>query len=65
MVKEELLTVRDVMRILRLSRISVYRDISSGLLKATKIGGKRWRIRPKVLEDYIRDGSRSSTHSML
>jgi len=57
MTKEELLTVKDAMRVLRLSRLSIYRAISSGRLKALKVGGgKLWRIRPEVLEDYIRNG---------
>jgi excisionase family DNA binding protein len=65
MTKEELLTVRDAMRVLRLSRLSIYRAIASGRLRALKVGGgKLWRIRPEVLEDYIRNGTRSATHSM-
>ncbi|MBE0711351.1 MAG: helix-turn-helix domain-containing protein [Candidatus Aminicenantes bacterium] len=64
MANEELLTVQDAMRVLRLSRLSIYRAIASGRLTALKVGGgKLWRIRPKVLEDYIRGGSRSATHS--
>jgi excisionase family DNA binding protein len=60
MTKEELLTVEDAMRILRLSRITIYRAIYSGRLKALKVGGgKLWRIPPEVLEDYIRKGTRS------
>ncbi|MGA2533821.1 MAG: helix-turn-helix domain-containing protein [Candidatus Aminicenantales bacterium] len=57
MTREELLTVEDAMRILRLSRISIYRAISSGRLKALKVGGgKLWRIRPAEIEKIIRGG---------
>ena len=60
MASETLLTVEDAMRVLRLSRISIYRAISSGRLRALKPGGLGgWRIRPAELENFIQGGRRT------
>ena len=58
MTKETLLTVEDVMRVLRLSRLTVYRAIYAGRLKALKVPGSRvWRVRPDELQRFIKAGT--------
>lgn len=52
------LTTKDVCKILDVSILSVYNYIKSEQLKAYKIGGngnsrRRWRIKPKDLQDFI------------
>lgn len=49
---EELLTIEDVSRILRVSIQTVRRMIDEGELKAIKIRGQ-WRIKREDLQDYI------------
>ncbi len=61
MMQETLLTVEDAMRVLRLSRISIYRAIKNRRLRAVKPGGgKSWRIRPAELEKFIQGKRRKS-----
>ena len=55
----ELLTVKEVMDILKLSQRTIYRYIESGELKAIKFG-KEWRIRKTDLENFI--DTRFSNH---
>jgi excisionase family DNA binding protein len=47
-----LLTVKDVARILQISRTTVYELIYAGVLLSVKIGNCR-RIRRSDLEDYV------------
>jgi len=49
---EELLKLKEVAKILRVSERSVFRYIHNGRLKATKIG--YWRIYEKDLEEFIK-----------
>jgi excisionase family DNA binding protein len=49
-----LLSIRDVAEILNRSDKSVRRDISSGELRAIRIGGS-WRIDPADLQDFIHE----------
>jgi len=51
----ELLTVRETMKLLGLSRISVYRHIKAGRILAYKLG-HTLRISPEDLRAFVRAG---------
>ncbi len=51
---EQLFAIPDVARTCRLSEKTVRRLIKAGQLPAARLGGQ-WRIRPRDLEDFIRD----------
>ncbi|MBI2063299.1 MAG: helix-turn-helix domain-containing protein [Candidatus Yanofskybacteria bacterium] len=55
MTKKKFLTLREAAKYLRVSERSLYRYISSGRLKATKVG--YWRISESDLEAFIRSRS--------
>jgi excisionase family DNA binding protein len=57
-VEEEMLTVLDVARVLKVARNTVYVLIYSGALESVKIGACR-RIRREALREYI-EGLRES-----
>ena len=50
-----LLTIPEVKDILRVSEKTVRRWITAGELPAAKLGNQ-WRIRPRDLDDFVRDG---------
>ena len=50
----DILTVKEVMEVLGISRNTAYYLIQSGEMPAFKIGKKLWRIRKKDLADYLR-----------
>ncbi len=52
--RERLLDIQGVADICRLSEKTVRRMIKAGDLPATRLG-RRWRIRPRDLEDFIGD----------
>lgn len=51
----ELLTVKEVSDILKISRQAVHKKIKKGELK-TILVGKRYRISKEWFEDYLRNG---------
>lgn len=55
--KEKLLTLKEVAKLLRVSERSVFRYIHNGKLKATKIG--YWRIKESDLEVFLNEYSNS------
>lgn len=55
MTKEKLLTLKEAAKYLRVSERSLYRYISDGRLKATKVG--YWRISEGDLQAFINAGS--------
>lgn len=55
MTKEKFLTLREAAKYLRVSERSLYRYISDGRLKATKVG--YWRISESDLQAFINAGS--------
>jgi excisionase family DNA binding protein len=55
MTKEKFLTLREAAKYLRVSERSLYRYISDGRLKATKVG--YWRISESDLQTFINAGS--------
>ncbi len=50
-----LLTIREVAKILRVSERSVLRYIESGRLRASRIG--QWRIKQSDLEEFLKESS--------
>jgi excisionase family DNA binding protein len=65
MVDERLLTVEEVMGILRVSQKTVYNYLQSGRLKGFRPGGVRtgWRIPESELERFIREAKDASERS--
>jgi excisionase family DNA binding protein len=57
---KDLLNVEDVARYLGVGQVTIYRWCREGRLPCLKIG-KSWRIRRAALEDFLRQGERSST----
>ena len=55
MIKDKLLTIREVAKILRVSERSVNRYIEAGKLKASKIG--QWRIKQEDLSIFLEETS--------
>jgi excisionase family DNA binding protein len=53
----ELLKLRDVCKILGVSRRTALRWIYSGKLNAFKVGGRLWRIRERDLVRFTKSGS--------
>lgn len=51
---EPLLTICATAEALGVSEKTIRRWISGGLLRAAKLGNQ-WRIRPRDLEDFVRD----------
>lgn len=51
----ELLTIKEVMKILRVSRQTVDRKIKNGTIETVKVGGQH-RISKEWLEEYIKNG---------
>lgn len=51
----ELLTIKEVAEILRISRQAASKAISDGRIKSMKIGGQ-YRISREWLEQYIKNG---------
>jgi len=55
MIKDKLLTIKEVAKILRVSERSVNRYIEAGKLKASKIG--QWRIKQDDLSVFLDETS--------
>ena len=49
---QALLTIDEIIKILKVSKMTIYRYIESGKLKAYKLG-KEYRIDKKDLEEYL------------
>jgi excisionase family DNA binding protein len=52
MKQEKFLTLKETVKILNVSERSMFRYISSGRLKAAKIGS--WRIKEEDIEEFIK-----------
>ena len=50
---EELLTIADVARHLKLKKQTIYKWVQEGKITGFKIGAKEWRIKRSVLESWI------------
>src|SRR4028118_2111159 len=58
--QKDLLSAGDVARYFGVGHITVYRWCKEGRLRCIKLG-KHWRIRPKALEDFLRQHEHSTT----
>lgn len=52
----EMLTVQDIRKILKVSQMTVYREIHDGVLPAFQIG-RSLRVDPRDFADYMRNAS--------
>jgi len=50
---KELLTVSQVAEYLQISEKTVRRLITNGEIKASKVGGRSWRIKEHDIEQYL------------
>ena len=51
---ENFYTITDIMRILQVSRVTVYRYINSGSLRAYRLGGSGdWRIPKEAIDEFM------------
>jgi excisionase family DNA binding protein len=53
-----IMTVKDVAEYLRMSEAKVYRLVREGLLPVVRIG-KTWRFRKDLLDDWLKESSKS------
>lgn len=58
---KEVLTIKDVCSILRISRSAVSALIESGELKAFRPGKRQWRVLKTELEDFVLAGETKKT----
>lgn len=56
-----IMTVKEVAQYLRMSEAKVYRLVKEGALPVVRIG-KTWRFRKDLLDEWLRDCSRSELH---
>ena len=57
-----IMTVKDVAEYLRMSEAKVYRLVKEGALPVVRIG-KTWRFRKDLLDEWLKEGSRSEAHT--
>jgi excisionase family DNA binding protein len=50
----EMLTPKEAMEALGISKNTMYRLLNTGEIKAARVGGKIWRISRKALSDYAK-----------
>jgi excisionase family DNA binding protein len=50
----DMLTPREAMIALGIGKNTMYRLLNTGEIKATRVGGKIWRISRKSLSDYAK-----------
>jgi len=57
-----IMTVKDVAAYLRMSEAKVYRLVKEGALPVVRIG-KTWRFRKDLLDEWLKECSRSEAHT--
>jgi excisionase family DNA binding protein len=50
----EILTPKEAMTALGVGKNTMYRLLNTGEIRATRVGGKIWRISRKALTDYVK-----------
>jgi excisionase family DNA binding protein len=50
-----MLTPKEAMEALGIGKNTMYRLLNTGEIKATRVGGKIWRISRKALSDYAKN----------
>jgi excisionase family DNA binding protein len=58
--EKDLLSAEDVAELMRVKETTVWRWCREGHLPCLKLG-KHWRVRRKILEDFLRRSERSTT----
>lgn len=58
---EDLLTIEDISKILRLKLLTVYRWVESGKIRGIKIG-KGWRFKKGEVERFLNDQESQAYH---
>ncbi|MDY6360900.1 MAG: helix-turn-helix domain-containing protein [Lachnospiraceae bacterium] len=53
----DMLTPREAMEALGIGKTTMYRLLNTGEIKATRVGGKIWRISRKALSEYAKTQS--------
>ena len=53
----ELLTVSQVAEYLQISEKTIRRLIANGKIKASKVGGRAWRIKESDIEHYLNENT--------
>jgi excisionase family DNA binding protein len=61
-VNPAIMTVKEVAEYLRMSEAKVYRLVKEGALPVVRIG-KTWRFRKDLLDEWIKECSRSEAHA--
>lgn len=57
--KEKLLTINDIIEILQVSKLTVYRYIKAGKLPAYKVG-RDYRVKQKDFDSFLDNNKRGS-----
>jgi len=60
--REEILTVRELARYLKMNKHTIYRLARKGVLPGAKIGGE-WRFRKDLIDKWIEEESLSKKSS--
>jgi excisionase family DNA binding protein len=61
MKQEQLLSVAQVAEYLNVDKFTIYRLVTDGQIPAFKIGNQ-WRFKKKLIEQWLRDNSNTSTY---
>lgn len=59
--QEQLLSVAQVAEYLDVDRFTIYRLVTDGQIPAFKVGNQ-WRFKKKLIEQWLRDNSNTSTY---
>jgi excisionase family DNA binding protein len=59
--QEQLLSVAQVAEYLNVDKFTIYRLVTDGQIPAFKVGNQ-WRFKKKLIEQWLKDNSNSSTY---
>ncbi|MGN6732058.1 MAG: helix-turn-helix domain-containing protein [Candidatus Binatia bacterium] len=59
--REQLLSVAQVAEYLNVDKFTIYRLVTDGQIPAFKVGNQ-WRFKKKLIEQWLRDNSNTSTY---
>ena len=59
--QEQLLSVAQVAEYLNVDKFTIYRLVADGQIPAFKVGNQ-WRFKKKLIEQWLKDNSNSSTY---
>ena len=61
---EQLMTIDELARYMRVSRFTVYRLVKSRFIPGTKIG-RQWRFQKEEIDRWVKDQSRQDRPGLL